>query len=94
MADKTSDLKQQIAAHAELLADLAIDPARVTSIAQLEAILADVEAKAAQAEMRLKPHSPEAEIMAALDGFCEDGDAEAAHKRLEAAERRGKLRSV
>ncbi len=87
-------LSQRLPHYAELLANLKLDPAAITSNAQLDAILAEVEAEAEHAVRRLKPHSPEAEIMAALDGFCETGDEEAAQRRLEAATRRGKLRGV
>ncbi len=93
--NRTPDtLPARLGIHAALLRDLDINPLRVRSHAQLDAILVQVEAAAEAALLRLKSNSPEAQIMAALDGFCETGDEAAAYRQLDAATRRSQMRLV
>lgn len=77
----------------DLLAE-GIDPQTIQSHAELEALLQGLDADIEATLERLPANAPERQVLAALDQFLEDGDAEAAKHALDIAGNRAQIKSV
>lgn len=77
----------------DLLAE-GVDPATIRTHDQLDALLSQLDADIEAALERLPDHAPERQVLAALDQFLEDGDAEAARHALDVAGNRAQIKPV